>query len=371
MTNIKKFFILWLVLSVSVISFYTNATDVFVETDFSSGKGLLRQVGDTCLVYTPKHVVDDSDGIYVSSRLQRDAIAAILTNYPQDLAILQLAPNSTSICSESSWKDEGGRVRTVLDSVKNATLSFRKKNGALTEFPLRITSKDLHTYFYVELENNNQEISQGMSGSIVYVGSYPMGMLISVKDGTGRVLRMDTIAALSRSVVEFFAFETELLSQKSSDLTAFSSSPAKLIRTNKKQDSVNSKVIEGRISEEEGDELKEFSIISLGHTAYRLVSKKQNDDVRIRYNFISPSGKVLFSEDFNTGEKDYTFGFGTYDEGEYRLVVRGINDGIGTYSFVLEEVATPEQLTGESNVLGNQDIAQGYISQGTSAIYKI
>ena len=51
MTNIKKFFILWLVLSVSVISFYTNATDVFVETDFSSGKGLLRQVGDTCLAF--------------------------------------------------------------------------------------------------------------------------------------------------------------------------------------------------------------------------------------------------------------------------------------------------------------------------------
>ncbi|MEZ8375355.1 hypothetical protein AB6E22_18070, partial [Vibrio cyclitrophicus] len=87
--------------------------------------------------------------------------------------------------------------------------------------------------------------------------------------------------------------------------------------------------------------------------------------------FISPSDKVLFSDDFNTGKKEYTFGFGTYDEGEYLLVVHGINDEVGTYNFLLEEVATPEKLTGESNILGMHDKAQGFISQGTSAIYKL
>ncbi|PHR84630.1 MAG: hypothetical protein COA59_06700, partial [Colwellia sp.] len=313
------------------------ASDVVVETDFNTGRGILRSVGQQCLVYTPKHVVENSDGIYISSPHVKEAKSTILTEYPQDLAILQLAPEYQSMCSSSSWRDDGNRVRSILNGVKDAVLSFRKKSGSFTEYQLIISSKDLHTYFYVELKSANRQFMQGMSGSIVKVGEYPVGMLISVKDNIGKVLRLDTIANISKSVVDSFLSDIEVLAQNSKDLGAYKS-----INNNKgntaKPKQINSGkwIFSGNITE--GQTITK-TIIAKGNTAYRLTSKKQSKSVRVGIDFISPSEKVIKDDDFYTGKDNYTFGYGATDEGEYEIRITGIKGDIGTYHFTLEEAA--------------------------------
>ena len=129
-------------MSFIIASASVYASDVFIETDMEFGRGMLRAVGNECLVYTPKHVVEDSDGIYVSGRFKRDIEANLLTTYPQDLAVLSIPKSDIALCQESSWKDGGARVSAILNSISKAKLSFRKKNGGLTEYDLKIVAKE-------------------------------------------------------------------------------------------------------------------------------------------------------------------------------------------------------------------------------------
>ena len=355
-----------IMLLVFIFSPATFASDVFVTTDFSTGKGILREVGDSCFVYTPKHVVEDSDGIVIHSAHVKDAKGSVLTEYPQDLAILQVAPNYKGICRDSSWRDGGRRTKAILNGLKKVAVSFRKLNGSLTEYPARVSRVDLHTYFYIELENSKRSIIQGMSGSIVMVGEYPIGMLISVNDGEGKVLRMDSIHDISKSVMDSFASETELIAEASSDESAFPTIKSDTRKTDASLQTAGKWEFKGQISV---GNTKELKIIAKGNTAYRLTSKKQSDSVNIRYQFVSPGGDVLGWSDYSTDDPQ-VFGFGTRDEGEHLLKVHGKRDG-GTFHLILEEMATPEQLTGASNILGHGDVAKGYIGQNTTAIYKV
>ncbi|MDO3381588.1 hypothetical protein [Gilvimarinus algae] len=347
---------------------FAQATDVVIETDFQSGRGILREVGGNCFVYTPKHVVENADGIYVSSPHERDVNGSFLTSYPQDLALILLPSDYTKMCRDSSWKDGGKRVNTLLSASQEATLSFRKKSGSLTEFDLRIVNKDLHTYFDVALSDSSKEIIQGMSGSIVYIGSYPLGMLVSVSDGVGRVLRMDSISDITKSVMDGYSSEIEKHIEASGDPNAFSEEKRKISKNKIQMKNNDTNTFEGEITE--GQE-KSIPIIVTGNTAFRLRSKKQNQGLRVEVEFIAPNGKVIKDDTLYTGDKDYSLGYGAASEGEYTLRITGVTGDYGTYDFQWETIATPEQLLGEVNILGHGDTVNGFLSEDTYAEYTV
>ncbi|MGR5460087.1 hypothetical protein, partial [Vibrio sp. PNB22_1_1] len=353
-----------LILSLNCFINSLNASDVFVSTDFSNGKGILRDSGSQCFVYTPKHVVEDSDEIYISSATVRNAEASLLTTYPVDLAILQLPNDQDNMCRHKSWIDGGERVSAILNSTNEATLSFRKKNGALTEYQINIVEKELHTFFYIELANKKRSIIQGMSGSIILVGQYPIGMLLAVENGVGKVLRIDAINDISKSLIQSFASKTELQAQKSTDLAAY---PSESVSTPINAPLNSSGTFNGHVAQ--GGK-KEFQIIASGNTAYRITSKKQSDNVRAYIEFLSPSGKRLLGDYFDTSKGNYTWGVGTVDEGEHKLRVSG-NSGGGNFHLQIDQMASPEQLVGQANVLESGDVAKGYIAQHTYAEYKL
>ena len=359
-----------LLLCTLAVTSTSKASDAFVETDFEAGKGIFRPVGNYCFVYTPSHVVESSDTYFISSRHVKDAEASLLTSYPQDLAILQLPIDHAEMCRDSSWQSVE-RVAAILEGLNKATLSFRRKSGSLTEYPLRISKVDLHTYFYVQLENVDTQIMQGMSGSIVMVGEYPIGMLVSVKGGEGKVLRMDSMADISESVMESFMSEQEIAAKNSSDLSAYPSlSENKSInQTENVSSGYGNQEFSGSIA---NGTSKEYTVFSRGHTAYRFTSAKQSENARILVSFYSPGGKKLYSSHWFTGNKTFTDGFGTVDEGEHKLVIQGYGgSGTGTYNIKLEEMATPEQLTGESNVLAHGGVAKGHVAANTEAVYSV
>ncbi len=358
-----------LLLCTLAVTSTSKASDAFVETDSEAGKGIFRPVGNYCFVYTPSHVLENSDTYFISSRHVKDAEASLLTSYPQDLAILQLPIDHAEMCRDSSWQSVE-RVAAILEGLNKATLSFRRKSGSLTEYPLRISKVDLHTYFYVQLENVDTQIIQGMSGSIVMVGEYPIGMLVSVEGREGKVLRMDSMADISESVMESFMSDQEIAAKNSSDLSAYPSlSENKSInQTENVSSGYGNQEFSGSIADGTS---KEYTVFSRGHTAYRFTSAKQSENVRINLKFYSPGGKALYSNSWYTGQSSVTDGFGTMDEGEHKLVVTGTGAGTGTFNIKLEEMATPEQLIGESNVLAHGGVAKGYVADKTKAVYSV
>ncbi|MDO6613734.1 hypothetical protein Q4601_19795 [Shewanella sp. 1_MG-2023] len=349
-----------------------SASDVYIETHTGEGQGILRTIGGECFVYTPAHVVKKSSDFLVSTRLEKRINSQLITTYPQDLALLKLPSQNTKTCLESSWIDEGNRVNTILEVIDKGELNFRQSNGRVISYDIDIIQKELHSTFKIKINHPTKTITKGMSGSIINVGNYPIGMLLSVNEGVGTVLRMDTMADLSSSVIRTYATDKELIElgvyEKRSSISVNKSQTDTSVKKMKPISSISSKqVIKGNAFKGSSES---FKILALGNTAYRLTSLKQSDDVLVRLEFQNPAGKKLASSGRIRTDKPTQWEFGTVEDGEHHLVVSG-SRGSGNFEIQLEVIATPEQLISESNVLGHGDTVHGMISSGTFAVYEI
>jgi|GEM_PF-4418469 len=355
-----------------IFVFNASASDVYIETHIGEGQGILREIGGQCFAYTPAHVVKKSSDFLVSTRLDKRLKSQLITTYPQDLALLKLPIENTKTCQESSWVDEGDRVNTILEVIDKGELNFRQSSGRLVSYDIDIVQKELHSTFKIRINHPSKSISKGMSGSIITVGNYPIGMLISVNEDVGTVLRMDTIADLSSSVIRSYATEKELIEMGTDDKnTSELVKKLKVDGTTSKEKStpaiIGNQVFKGTTVKGLSES---FPILSRGNTAYRLTSLKQSDDVEINLQFQNPAKKKLVSKARLRTNKESRWEFGTVENGEHFLVVRG-TQGSGNFELELEVIATPEQLLPVSNVLGHGDRAEGMISSGTFAVYSI
>ncbi|NMU25100.1 hypothetical protein HKB21_05660, partial [Vibrio parahaemolyticus] len=72
----------------------------------------------------------------------------------------------------------------------------------------------------------------------------------------------------------------------------------------------------------------------------------------------------------NWSERKLDWGIGVRAPGEYTLRVYGLSRA-GKYHFKVNTIATPEELTSSSNIIGVNDSIAGYMSNGTFAEYKL
>ncbi len=362
------------------ISNFTSASDVFVETERQDGQGIMRAIGGKCFVYTPAHVVARSNDIFVYTRFAKDLWGELITTYPQDLALIKLKDTQAESCSESSWRDGGERVNTILDVIKSGQLQYRHKKGRVEVFDVEITNKALHSTFDLKMKQRNKQFQKGMSGSIITIGDYPIGMLLSVEGSIGTALRIDTMNDVTKSVVMNYATEKEKieLGHYDSSNATNQKSEEKSVKKVIRNDSV-SKPTANR-TEKSGREFKgkiakgvvvEHKILARGNTAYRISNMYQSDGTRITMSLLDPIGnKVTSVGRWDTNSNKKPWGFGVSQAGEYTLRLTG-SKGSGSYRLKLEILATPNELMASSNVLGNGDIAKGKIAKGTFAEYKI
>ncbi|WP_440876896.1 hypothetical protein [Thalassotalea sp. PLHSN55] len=349
------------------------ASDAYVRTKYQEGQGILRKAGSSCFLYTPAHVITGAKAALVETRLRKRIRAELINTYPQDLAIAKL--EDASACEESSWKGGGERVDAILDVVRAGRLNYKHKQGRIEIFDIEITDKALDATFDIKLKNN-KEFRKGMSGSIVTVGDYPIGMLLSVEGDIGKVLRMDTMADLSKRVILRYVTDKEKIemgevsainntqqsnTQASSSVTAHEKPQT---QTNLKPDKIESK---GTLSE--GD-VQEVKILARGNTAYNIVSQPQQKNVKYKLYFFDDAGNELFSSNVEQSKRKLEWGVGVADAGEYTLRVVGVS-GSGEYNLAIHTVATPEELLSPSNVIGTNDSISGGLSRGTYAEYKI
>ncbi|MDG2753974.1 hypothetical protein P7M16_24010, partial [Vibrio parahaemolyticus] len=158
------------------------ASDAFVKTPHQEGQGILRPIGESCFLYTPSHVVTLAHGILIETRLRKKLKGELINTYPQDLALVKL--KDVSACEESSWNGGGERVEAILGVITSGKLNYKHQQGRLEVFDIEITNKAVDTTFNIKLKNG-KKFRQGMSGSIITVGDYPIGMLVSVEGNTG------------------------------------------------------------------------------------------------------------------------------------------------------------------------------------------
>lgn len=349
---------------------FSNASDAYVRTVHQEGQGILRPIGESCFLYTPAHVVTKSQGVLVETRLRKNLKGELINTYPQDLALVKL--DDSSACQESSWKDGGERVEAIISVISSGRMNYKHQQGRTEVYDVEITDKAVDSTFSLKLKDG-KKFRKGMSGSIVTVGDYPIGMLLSVEGDTGTVLRMDTMADLSRRVILRYATDKERielgdLSNRESQVSNTEANTKPLLKTNGPAPSIQNTSKEFKGSLSEGMSV-DHVFLARGNTAYRITSEPQRDKVQYIARIFDDAGNELFSTGYKWSSNKLDWGVGVTQPGEYILRVSGTK-GSGKYQFTMHTVAAPEELTSNSNIIGTNDTISGYLSDGTFAEYK-
>ncbi|WDT84698.1 hypothetical protein [Alteromonas sp. 009811495] len=349
---------------------FSNASDAYVRTVHQEGQGILRPIGESCFLYTPAHVVTKSQGVLVETRLRKNLRGELINTYPQDLALVKL--DDSSACQESSWKDGGERVEAIISVISSGRMNYKHQQGRTEVYDVEITDKAVDSTFSLKLKDG-KKFRKGMSGSIVTVGDYPIGMLLSVEGDTGTVLRMDTMADLSRRVILRYATDKERielgdLSNRESQVSNTEANTKPLLKTNGPAPSIQNTSNEFKGSLSEGMSV-DHVFLARGNTAYRITSEPQRDRVQYTLGIFDDAGNELFSTRRTWSDKKLDWGVGVTQPGEYILRVSGAR-GAGKYQFTMNTLATPEELISNSNIIGTNDTFSGGLSNGTVAEYK-
>ncbi len=177
-----------------------NYDTVHVRVDFGGGQqigqGVLAKSAGRCLVILPRHVVlqgarepgridiTTRDGITTQADLQRAVEGA-------DLAIL--AANISANACPPPPPTVG--VEAALDTEARGVLQRINPSGGVSRQFVRITGFERGNVT-VAPETAGETIQQGLSGSLLVAGGVPIGILLSVENGEGVVLRLDRVREL-------------------------------------------------------------------------------------------------------------------------------------------------------------------------------
>lgn len=176
----------------------TPITPVFVEAG-EIGQGFLLKRLDSCYLITPEHVVKDNffANLTAANAARSKGEAVAIQNFGYDLSIMGVSGPATDDCGASfnQLTSTSADVLKQLQSASQLSVSTVSADGARTLTPVSISSVDLLRLYVQPIDAINTPLYQGMSGSTVYVGQTPVGMLQSVDadSGQGLVLRIDRL----------------------------------------------------------------------------------------------------------------------------------------------------------------------------------
>ncbi|MGE4560953.1 MAG: hypothetical protein AB7E77_12190, partial [Desulfobulbus sp.] len=170
------------------------ASDVFLKVDDNEiGQGILRPRGTECLIITPAHVVENGFTIDATTAEQIHASAEILELFPGDLSVLRVKSETPISCRRTSWPSHAS-LNSLLATEKEGELHTMLADGSLRKLPVEIVGYDKYRNIYIRPLAAEDGLAKGASGSPLYLGGQCAGMLLSVKNGVGNVIRQDALA---------------------------------------------------------------------------------------------------------------------------------------------------------------------------------
>ncbi|MGM0569544.1 hypothetical protein [Marinobacter sp.] len=181
--------LLWLALATSAAA--AGPDQAFIDAGEQGQAVLMGRLGE-CYAVTPAHVVGDSlfstlvgtgDG---RSRGDGD----LLQVFGYDLAVLRVTGGITSECGTAI--DQVVSLDSHLASAGSAQVVSVNPDGSVSRRHVLISDVGI-LYIRVSPVGEQDQLFKGLSGSLVTLGSLPVGLLMSVDPdtGDGRALRFD------------------------------------------------------------------------------------------------------------------------------------------------------------------------------------
>lgn len=339
------------------------ASDVYIRVDDNEvGQGIMRQRGSGCLIVTPAHVVENALKIEITTADRAKYPAEILELFPGDISVIRFSGDDATVCRNASWSD-ATNLNLLLEVEKQGELRTMLGDGSIRITPVDIVAYDKYRNINVRPKNRTDAISKGESGSPLYIAGKLSGMLLSVKNDIGNVIRQDSLT----NTLSLFFGETNQTGRQGT------------IPSNRE------KMAQSSAQEKVSANEQEFSgIIVQSAAAEHQIKLEENSPIRLSFSATEGQGRYSAELLDSTRRVLYRGTFKRYNATEtvtvpctapktdtYLLHITGI-EGELKYSIKTAVIASDVQLRGAGNVLhvgGNA--VTGILAQGAIAAYRI
>ncbi|WP_310600782.1 trypsin-like peptidase domain-containing protein [Desulfobulbus sp.] len=339
------------------------ASDAYIRTDNNeTGQGVLRQRGEECLVITPLHVVDNALQIEVTLADKHRYPAEMIESFPGDLSVLRIAAADSIPCKAGAYY-ANIPLDTLLASEKSGELRTMLADGSIRIVPVNIVGYDQFRAIHILPQDAAAPLAKGESGSPLYIGGRFAGVLLSVANNVGNVVRSD---ALAQTVALFFEDRTRRAPSVAPKKTEVSATEKALRKemTGKEQEFggivAKSAAVEHTIKLE-GNSPVRLSFIPTGDTEQFNLEILDSARWIVYQNKSRPlSGTDAARVPFTPPRSDV-----------YSLFIIGTK-GEGKYAFTVTPITTNARLRSPANTLHlGGGAAQGLIAQGAVAEYGV
>ena len=190
----KRLFSLLLCIVWVLLAQVSIASDVYIKTDDNEfGQGIIRPRGSECMIITPLHVVDNAFKIEVTLADKRRYSAELVESFPGDVGVLRMLQSDSPACTRNRLLGDN-QLDVLLDTEKQGELRTMLADGSIRLIPVNIVGYDKFRHIHVAPQDTSTVFSKGESGSPLYIAGHFAGMLLSVTNNVGAILRSDALA---------------------------------------------------------------------------------------------------------------------------------------------------------------------------------
>lgn len=339
------------------------ASDVYIKTDDNEfGQGIIRPRGSECMIITPLHVVDNAFKIEVTLADKRRYSAELVESFPGDVGVLRMLQSDSPACTRNRLLSDN-QLDVLLDTEKQGELRTMLADGSIRIIPVNIVGYDKFRHVHVAPQDTSAVFSKGESGSPLYVAGHFAGMLLSVTNNVGTILRSDT---LSQTVSLFFA---EKPGEKQQATAAKKPVPVE-DRTAKRQPAAPEHSFSGFIAK---SAVVEHTVKLEGNSPVRLHFNPTGDKVTFNIEVLDSARRIVFQNKKNTlsGSDAIALPFTPPTTDHYSIFLIG-TQGEGKYAFSIAPITSDGQLRNAANAVqvGGHPV-QGILAFGAVAEYRV
>lgn len=188
---IKKLSIGFILLPLPALS--SEITQVHVDSG-EIGQGFLVKRLNNCYLVSPEHVIGDAFFSSIKTGTKRRLLgeAEKIQTFGYDLSLSSVTGAANTKCITSINSFNG--IDSLLNQTTAVSVSSVNADGSKSLTPANLIEVGI-VYLNIQPKDNEMQFYKGLSGSLVYSGDKPLGILQSIdaETGTGKVLRIDRL----------------------------------------------------------------------------------------------------------------------------------------------------------------------------------
>jgi len=314
------------------------------------------------LIIAPSHVVENAFKIEVTTAEKLQYSAEVLESFPGDVSVLRVNNDEGLFCRQPNWFSKVN-VNGLLEREKQGRLRTMLADGSIRLTDVDIVGYDKYRNINVRPQNREDAIGKGASGSPLYIAGQFAGILLSVRNDIGNVIRLD---ALANTLALFFG---DTLPARTPAVVPVSS-PKKADSDRPEKTMANEQEFSGTIAQ---SAVVSHTLKLEGNSPIRIQFSATGDGEKFSFEIWDSTRRVVLrnpSQQYS-GSESFTIFFTPPRGDTYSFHLTGTK-GEGRYRFATSSITSDAQLRGEANVLqlgGNA--SAGVIAQGAVAEYRM